>query len=87
MIVTLAGPDDQGHWFLDDANGKSFRLVERFEDHPSAAALIGWKPPEGVTHEKEIILDAINWLNDHVSENFKAPLHVAEYFKEFDDEA
>lgn len=87
MIVTLAGPDDQGFWFLDDDNGRSFQIVECYEDHPTAAALLGWKNPEDVTDEKEIILDAIDWLNDHVSENFKAPNHIAEYFKEFDDEA
>lgn len=87
MIVTLAGPDDHGFWFLDDKSGRSFQLVESFEDHPSAAALLGWNAPESVTDEKAIILDAIDWLNDHVSENFKAPLHIAEYFKQFDDEA
>lgn len=87
MIVTLAGPDDHGFWFLDDENGRSFQLVESFEDHPSAAALLGWKPPEHVEDEKEIILNAMDWLNDHVSENFQAPLHVVEFFKELTGEA
>lgn len=87
MIVTLAGPDDHGFWFLDDKSGRSFQLVESFEDHPSAAALLGWNAPEGVEDEKAIILDAMDWLNDHVSEKFNAPLHVVEYFKEFDGEA
>lgn len=80
MVVTLAGPDDHGFWFLDDQSGRSFQLVGRFEDHPQAAALLGWKAPEGVTHEKEIILDAIDWLIDHTSDDFKAPIHVVEYF-------
>lgn len=87
MLLTLAGPDDHGYWFLDDENGLSFRLVERFEDHPPAAALLGWQPPEGITDEKAIILNAIDWLIDHVSEPFKAPNHIAEYFKQFDDDA
>lgn len=86
MIVTLAGPDDQGFWFLDDDNGRSFQLVECFEDHPQAAALLGWTCPDGVTDESAIIFAAMDYLNDHVSESFKAPLHIAEYFKQFDDE-
>ena len=87
MIVTLAGPDDHGFWFLVDRNGRSFQIVECFEDHPSAAELLGWKAPEGITDEKAIILDAIDWLADHIGDDFKAPLHIAEYFKELTGEA
>lgn len=87
MKVTLSGPDDHGFWFLDDANGRSFQIVECFEDHPQVAALFGWNPPEGVTDQNAIILDAIDYLKDHVSESFKPPLHIADYFKQFDDEA
>lgn len=86
MIVTLAGPDDLGFWFLDDENGNSFPLVERHEDHPAAAALFGWKAPEGVTDKKAIIHDAIDWLTDHAGEDFEAPQHVVEYFRELNEE-
>jgi hypothetical protein len=81
MKVSLAGPDDLGFWFLDDENGNSFPLVERHEDHPAAAALFGWKAPEGVTDEEEIINDAIDWLTDHAGEDFEAPKHVVGFFK------
>jgi hypothetical protein len=86
MKVTLAGPNDLGYWFLDDENGNSFPLVERHEDHPAAAALFGWKAPEGVTDEEEIINDAIDWLTDHAGEDFKAPKHVAEFFEKLEAE-
>lgn len=81
MQVTLAGPDDLGYWFLDDENGRSFPLVQRHEDHPAAAALFGWKAPEGVTDQKAIIHDAIDWLTDHAGEDFEAPKHVVDYFR------
>ncbi len=89
MIVTLAGPNDLGLWFLDDEDGNSFPLVERHEDHPKAAALFGWKAPEGITDEETIINDAIDWLTDNAGEDFKAPKHVVKYFRELngdDDE-
>lgn len=86
MIVTLAGPDDLGYWFLDDENGNSFPLVERHEDHPAAAALFGWKAPEGVTDTKAIINDAIDWLTEHAGEDFEAPQHVAEFFEKLEAE-
>jgi hypothetical protein len=82
MKVTLAGPNDLGYWFLDDENGNSFPLVERHEDHPKAAALFGWKAPEGVTDAEEIINDAIDWLTDHAGEDFKAPKHVVKFFRD-----
>ena len=87
MIVTLAGPDDLGYFFLDDENGRSFPLVERHEDHPAAAALFGWKSPEEVKDKKAIIHDAIDWLTDHAGEDFEAPQHVAEFFEKLNDEA
>jgi hypothetical protein len=81
MKVWLAGPDDLGYWFLEDENGNSFPLVERHEDHPGAAKLFGWKAPEGVTDQKEIIQDAIDWLQDHTGDDIQAPRHFAEYFE------
>lgn len=82
MKVTLVGPNDLGYWFLDDENGDSFPLVERHEDHPAAATLFGWTAPEGVTDEEEIIQDALEWLMDHISDEFAAPKHVEAFFKE-----
>lgn len=49
MTVTLVGPDDLGYWFLHDANGNSFPLVERHEDHPAAAVPAGWERVEDAT--------------------------------------
>ena len=48
MEVYLAGPDDLGYWFLEDENGNSFDLVTTEAEHLTAAALFGWKAPEGV---------------------------------------
>jgi len=86
MIVTLAGPDDLGGFFLDDENGNSFPLVERHEDHPKAAALFGWTAPEGITDGEEITNDAIDWLTEHAGEDFEAPKHVAEFFEKLEAE-
>jgi len=87
MNVTLTGPDDLGYWFLTDDNGNSFPLVERHEDHPAAAALIGWKAPKGVTGEEELIGSAIDWLMENTGEDFKAPKHVVEFFKTLEAES
>ena len=90
MKVTLVGPDDLGFWFIHDENGNSFTFVERHEDHPAAAASLGWKPPTGVTDEDELINAAIDWFTDHSGEDFKAPQHVVQYFeqlyKDFEEE-
>ena len=72
MKVTLAGPDDLGYWFLHDENGNAFPLVEDHVDHSAAAALFGWTAPEGVTDQEEIIQDALDWLNDHISDEIEA---------------
>ena len=80
------GPGDLGHWFFTDDEGNSFPLVERHEDHPKGAALLGWKPPKGITDEEEIIQDALGWLMDHTGEDFDAPAHVTDFFQEFEDE-
>lgn len=85
MTVTLVGPDDLGYWFLHDENGNSFPLVERHKDHPAAAAFFGWKAPEGVTDEEEIIDSAIDFLMENTGEDFEAPQHVAEFFRELNE--
>jgi hypothetical protein len=84
MKVTLVGPDDLGYWFLHDDDGNSFPLVERHEDHPAAAALFGWTAPEGVTDEEEIIESALDWLNDHIGDEIKAPPVVVAYFRKLE---
>jgi hypothetical protein len=85
MNVSLSH-NDLGYFFLDDENGRSFPFVERHEDHPAAARMLGWKPPKGVTNEEEIINAAIDWLTDHAGEDFRAPKHVVQYFEQLDAE-
>lgn len=82
MKVTLAGPNDLGYWFLTDESGRSFPLVERHEDHPKGAALLGWNAPEEVTDQKKIIDSALDWLWVHTGDDFEAPPHVAVFFRQ-----
>lgn len=86
MKVELTGPDDLGYWFLTDADGNAFPLVDSHEGHPDAAALFGWKAPEGVEDQEEIIQDALAWLMDHIGEEIAAPQDAVQYFKELDEE-
>ncbi|HEX7378725.1 MAG TPA: hypothetical protein VF278_16510 [Pirellulales bacterium] len=86
MKVTLAGPDDLGHWFLDDEHGNSFPLVERHEDHPAAATRFGWQPPDGATDD-ETILNALDWLMENIGEEIDAPRDVKAYFEALDADA
>jgi len=86
MKVTLMGPDDSGYWYLTDDEGNSFPFIECHEDHPTAAAMLGWKRPKDILDEEDIIMDALDWLMDHTGEDFKAPAHVKEYFKQLDEE-
>ncbi|MBN8626691.1 MAG: hypothetical protein J0M17_14480 [Planctomycetes bacterium] len=44
MKLTLMGPDDQGCWFLSDATGQDFKIVEKWNDLSQAAKLLGWSP-------------------------------------------
>jgi hypothetical protein len=84
--VTLTGPDDLGYWFLTDSDGNSFPFIECHEDHPTAAAMLGWVLPEDLEDEEEIIQNALDWLLDHTGDDFKAPAHVAVYFNELYEE-
>lgn len=86
MKVTLVGPDDLGCWFLHDANGNSFPLIESHEDQPAAAALFGWTAPEGVTGDDALIDSAIDFLMENTGEEFKAPKHVVGSFKKLEAE-
>ena len=84
MKVELAGPGDLGHWFLVDRDGNAYPLVKRHEDHLKAAALFGWKAPDGIADEEEIIDSAIDFLMDNISEEIEAPQEVADYFRELE---
>ena len=86
MKVSLAGPDDLGFWFLENEDGNAYPLVKRHEDHGKAAALFGWKAPEGVRDQEEIIDSAIDYLMDHISDEIEAPKEAVEYFRELESE-
>jgi hypothetical protein len=86
MTVTLMGPDDLGFWFLTNDNGNSFPLVESHEDHPAAAAQLGWKAPKGVTDKEALIDSAIDFLMENIGEEIEAPKHVDEFFKNLEAE-
>jgi hypothetical protein len=86
MKVQLTGPDDLGLWFLTDANGNAFPLVERHEDHPAAAALFGWQATEGVENREAIIQDALVFLMDHIGDEIEAPKEAVAYFNELNAE-
>lgn len=87
MRITLMGPDNLGFWFVTDENGRSFPLVERHEDHPKGATLLGWNAPEGVTDQEEIIGNALDWLIDHSGDDFEAPAHVAAFFRQMNEDS
>ena len=86
MKVELTGPDDLGFWFLTDANGNAFPLVERHEDHPAAAALFGWQATEGVEDREAIIQDALLFLMDHIGDEIEAPKEAVAYLNELNAE-
>jgi hypothetical protein len=86
MKTTLAGPDDLGFWFLHDDDGNSFPLVARHEDHPVAARMLGWQSREGITDAEAIIQDALEWLMEHIGEDFEAPHEVVAYFDDLQED-
>jgi hypothetical protein len=86
MNVTLAGPDGLGYWFLDDDKGRSFPLVNNWNDHIAAASMFGWTASEEAKDEDEIIEEARLWLMDHIGDAIKAPKDIEDYFREFDEE-
>ena len=53
MKLTLTGPTIEGFWFLEDQDGKSWQVVERWADHPGAAALFGWVAPEDAADDEQ----------------------------------
>jgi hypothetical protein len=86
MRVTLMGPDDLGRWYLADHNGTSFPFVERHEDHPRAAAMLGWQVGDSITDPEAVFQDALDWLMDHTSDDFEAPPYVATFFRQLNQD-
>jgi hypothetical protein len=86
MKLILAGPDDSGFWFLENENGMSWQLVERWRDHPGAAALFGWTAPDGATDDEQAEA-AREFLMDHIGDQIEAPRHIAQHFEELEREA
>ena len=84
MRLTLMGLDDSGHWYLCDEHGKDWRIVEGFNDYVPAAQLLGWMP---VGSEHELAQNALAFLMDHIGEEFTVPKHVADYFREMQQDA
>lgn len=85
MKVTLMGPDDEGRWVLADSKGNDFPLVEKWDDHPAAAKLLGWVPSQPDEEQSdEMIEEAQEFLMEHSGDDFKAPLHVAQFFEQGD---
>lgn len=86
MQVTLMGPNDLGFWSVTDEEGNSFPLVERHEDHPAGASILGWQKSDGITDNEEIIQDALDWLLEHTGEDFTAPPQLAEFFHQLNED-
>jgi hypothetical protein len=81
MKVYLAGCDDLGYWFLEDENGNSFDFVTTEAEQLTAAALFGWKAPEGVSQERAVE-EARLWLEDCIRDKIDAPKDAEAYFQE-----
>lgn len=86
MTVTLCGPDELGRWVLHSPSGLAYSLIERHEDHIAAAELFGWSPPEGVSEQEELISVALDWLMNCIGSDIEAPVEIAAYFREREDE-
>ena len=84
MKLTLMGPDDSGHWFLCDQFGNSWRIVEDYSDYAPAAQLLGWEP---AGTEDELAQNALAFLRDHIGEDFIVPKHVADHFRNLQQDA
>jgi hypothetical protein len=86
MKLILVGPSDEGSWFLENQNGLSWELVERWSDHPGAAALFGWAAADGATDDEQAEA-AREFLMENIGEQIEAPLHIAQHFEELEREA
>lgn len=86
MKLILVGPTDEGFWHLENENGLSWQIVERWEDHPGAAAIFGWSAPDGATGDEQAEL-AREFLMDSIGAEIEAPRHIAQHFEELEGEA
>jgi hypothetical protein len=86
MKLMLVGPDDSGFWFLENENGLSWKIVERWADHSAAAALFGWDAPDDATDEEQNE-SAREFLMEHIGAEIEAPRHIAIHFEELEREA
>lgn len=86
MKLMLVGPDDSGFWFLENQHGMTWQVVERWSDHPGAAALFGWVAAEGATGDEQAEA-AREFLMDHIGDEIEAPLHIAQHFDKLEREA
>ena len=86
MKLMLVGPTDEGFWFLENENGLSWQLVERWADHSVAAALFGWLALDGATDDEQAE-SAREFLMDNIGAEIEAPLHIAQHFEQLEREA
>lgn len=84
--LNLTGPTVEGFWFLENDNGLSWQVVERWTDHPGAAALFGWIAPNGATQDEQAEA-AREFLMENIGAEIEAPLHIAQHFGELEREA
>lgn len=65
MKLILVGPTDEGFWHLENQHGMTWQIVERWGDHPGAAALFGWVAADGASDDeraeaaREFLMDKI----------------------------
>lgn len=86
MKLTLVGPTVEGFWFLENDDGLSWQLVERWSDHPGAAALLGWVAADGATDDEQAEA-AREFLMESIGAEIEAPRHIAAHFEEIEREA
>lgn len=81
MRLTLVGPDDSGFWHLENDNGMTWQVVERWADHPGAAALLGWTSLDAMTDDEQAEA-AREFLMEHIGDQIEAPRHIAQHFEQ-----
>jgi hypothetical protein len=86
MKLMLVGPTDEGFWHLENENGLSWQIVERWSDHAAAAALLGWVAAIGATDDEQAEA-AREFLMENIGAEIEAPLHIAQHFEEIEREA
>lgn len=86
MKLILVGPTDEGFWHLENEHGMTWQVVERWADHPAAAAIFGWVAPDG-SSEDEQAEAAREFLMENIGAEIEAPLHIAQHFEQLEREA